>query len=1013
MDSHIGIQTSADLSGVNAVKQGLIEIRNLAQEIAKHGIAIPNGGGASGGMPQTFTETAKQRIGEIQQQVVGSTIGMQSLKQNQIGWNYQPPTGVQVGQWMEQNMPIINSMMGYGSTGNTRVPRPQKYAAKPGTIPSPQNINRQYRGRDRNTPEYYNDWFIAIEKNLRPGSVLHDEWQAANIAWLHGEENAPQTFHNRHSTEANMIPVPQPPPPTAFEQFHRGLMRGGGSNSLAGMAGTAVRSMLPYSFRRGLTVAGGLSGDAVGEAATAGMAGTALGGIALGLGVGGAFAVGGLAVNSFNQYMDSGRALSDLTKQILTTKDSLETLQSTVNSTGAAMGYLPQQTAQIAATLGTAYGSLSLSQLNNNVAQVAGMSRAYGVPADVLAQGFAGAAQMGLTTGIGSTMTQGQLALTLANSAGASGMSGRMADLMQELLMVTQGTQATNPVANPESLLNIITAMNGNLPRSMTGAGGAQILNQLGQGMARPGGSAGMMLEFEALQSSGINDYWQMRHAMQMGPGYKLPNGQTMAQVVLDQINRTWPGAKFGSAESGYQPLNSPAGLAENVLQELGLSMPQAGAMLSLSQSGGFKNIQNNLGISAQQLQSVQDWGKMALLGQLNNAQSETEIQGVISQFTVGGGQLTDEQKTALAARAAKGDISGERALLGQNILNGTYSPLTKSEQVNQLNADITSAQINIVGTAVSGKNATPGVVNGAPPTDSDIYNGAKRGGVTGARGFDITPPQNSDLDNALRRGGVMGSPSRGFIDDASHTAYTPGGYMYSPAVIATAMGINGLHNAFAWMSAKGSTQGTPEAVQVSTKPSNPYGDLLYKRTIPNTSVAFSGNSDFLEKMRPYAQQASLKTGLPTSYILAQWVEESGWGTSEAAKDNLNFAGITAPAGSGLTPGMDSAYAGFSNIDDFVRAYIDTINSPRYSGARSAAANGASATKVFGMLQEEGYAEDHNYGNAVGGVEAGISQSVTALDDQSISKLAKAIGQEVTGGATNWSKWQTPRYTTQ
>lgn len=925
-EGRIPISTTADLSGINAVRQGLLEIRALAQELAKHGLSLPanGGGGAVGSTPQTFTETAKQRIGQIQQQVVGSTIGAQAIRGTMGPMASSQPSGVQVGEWMEQNMPIINAMMGAtggrSSVSNGRVPKPQKYVPKPGTIPTPQNISRQYRNKETNTPSYYNDWFLAAGRGLTVGSAMHDEWHAANTAWIQGESSAPQTFYKRFASDANMVPVPNAPSAP------------GGNNKGGGLLGNVIKAALPA---RGIA---GALGSAIG--------GVGLGGLALGGAAAGAVALG---INSFGKYMDSGSSLSDLTKQILSTRDSLEALQSTVNSTGAAMGFTAQQTAQVANTLGVAFGSMSLSQMNQGIAQVTGMSRAYGVSANVLAQGFGAAAQLGLTTGNGSMLNQGQLAFNLANSAGQSGMSGRMADLMQEFLTVVQGTQATNPIANPNSLLSIITAMNANLPRSMTGAGGAAVLNQVGSAIANPNGLQ-QLINYQALSKAGVSGYFNIMNAQQMGPGNVLPNGQMNAQAIFGQYN-----SMFGS---------NPAMESYFLQQGLGISMPQASQLLKIFGPGGkgISGLQNNLGISASQLQGA-DWGKLALLGQLNGATSEKDLQSVISQYEAGGGTLSDAEKKALAARGANGDIGAEKSQLAHDILGGSYSPKTTTEKVDTLKADVSSAQINITGKVTSDLNS--------------VFNNSK------FNNFEKQHPS------------IIPSPwdTLKSLFDVGQTSYTPGGYAYSPAVIATAMGINGVNNAFSLLSTtqQGGNSG--------------FTKLGYSSGTQGAPVGGNAKS-FITNMYQYAQQASQKTGLPTSFILGQWGDESAWGTSLAALQNNNFAGIK-PFGN-LTPGKDSKYAGFSSISDFVDAYANTINSPRYAGAREQAAKGANAATIASLLQQEGYATDPNYSSGVSAYVASEAKAMGVdISDTSLAKLGQIIANVIQASGSGWSNQHT------
>lgn len=119
------------------------------------------------------------------------------------------------------------------------------------------------------------------------------------------------------------------------------------------------------------------------------------------------------------------------------------------------------------------------------------------------------------------------------------------------------------------------------------------------------------------------------------------------------------------------------------------------------------------------------------------------------------------------------------------------------------------------------------------------------------------------------------------------------------------------------------------------------------------------------------AMYVSQQTGYPVDYILSQWYEESGGGTSEAALLNNNYAGIT-PTNT-WKAGKDTAYAGFSSVKQFADAYANLLNSPRYATAKKLANSGASVESVFTALQQEGYASDKAYGSKIAAVWASLT----------------------------------------
>lgn len=140
----------------------------------------------------------------------------------------------------------------------------------------------------------------------------------------------------------------------------------------------------------------------------------------------------------------------------------------------------------------------------------------------------------------------------------------------------------------------------------------------------------------------------------------------------------------------------------------------------------------------------------------------------------------------------------------------------------------------------------------------------------------------------------------------------------------------------------------------------------------PTQTYKGSGEKQFIYTMKPYALQTAAKMGVPKQYrnnvaefLLAEWGKESGWGTSVAAKENDNFAGIK-PPGSGHYAGVDHTYAGYSSLSDFANgdAYYFTHNS-NYAKFTQAARKGASPRELAALLGATPYAQDPTYGYSI------------------------------------------------
>jgi len=83
----------------------------------------------------------------------------------------------------------------------------------------------------------------------------------------------------------------------------------------------------------------------------------------------------------------------------------------------------------------------------------------------------------------------------------------------------------------------------------------------------------------------------------------------------------------------------------------------------------------------------------------------------------------------------------------------------------------------------------------------------------------------------------------------------------------------------------------------------------------------------FVNAMLGYAQAGELATGVLVSVILAQWANETAWGTSPAFVNGNNPAGIS-PGG---------VIARYPSRRDGVRAWIATMSDRDYASVRSAA----------------------------------------------------------------------------
>ena len=141
--------------------------------------------------------------------------------------------------------------------------------------------------------------------------------------------------------------------------------------------------------------------------------------------------------------------------------------------------------------------------------------------------------------------------------------------------------------------------------------------------------------------------------------------------------------------------------------------------------------------------------------------------------------------------------------------------------------------------------------------------------------------------------------------------------------------------------------------------PDHPDGDLLPD---PPGNVSYVQQELFVRIYGPLSVRVGASLGVAPNIIMSQWAKESGWGTSEAAKNKHNLAGIM-PAGQ---------LAAYKSPEDFAKAYTDLIlneypqaigagndvkkfNRGLSKGARGKAYYGTEDPESYGQSLEEIY----------------------------------------------------------
>ena len=151
----------------------------------------------------------------------------------------------------------------------------------------------------------------------------------------------------------------------------------------------------------------------------------------------------------------------------------------------------------------------------------------------------------------------------------------------------------------------------------------------------------------------------------------------------------------------------------------------------------------------------------------------------------------------------------------------------------------------------------------------------------------------------------------------------------------------------------------------------------------------------FAAWMTQYAQQASAATGLDVGVIIAQWGNETAWGTQFAEQNNIGNVGVY---GGGPNPSYPTLEAG-------VQAYINEMNSPAMAKAK-AQWQGQSPQQQAVILGNSGYAGGgYNNGSgpgsdlvadmaAFGGSTMTAASNMTSADWSALSAAQAAGGTQ-------------------
>jgi hypothetical protein len=150
----------------------------------------------------------------------------------------------------------------------------------------------------------------------------------------------------------------------------------------------------------------------------------------------------------------------------------------------------------------------------------------------------------------------------------------------------------------------------------------------------------------------------------------------------------------------------------------------------------------------------------------------------------------------------------------------------------------------------------------------------------------------------------------------------------------------------------------------------------------------------FINSVLADARVASAKLGIPTSVILAQWINETGSGGSTAWNRSHNYAGVSyldsPEAAVGASLGPDAPILTYPSRAAGLAGYISRWLEPVYAPTRQVWSQTSDPIAVAQSIEASPWAAGH-YGGT--GLEALIEQNnLTAYDDPSVKAALPASG---------------------
>lgn len=639
-------------------------------------------------------------------------------------------------------------------------------------------------------------------------------------------------------------------------------------------------------------------------------------------------------------------------------------------------GYSDQSLMQNSTAYGAATGKMMVPRFKGQMRAIENVGRRYGLDLSQVTGYFSGAWQSGVTGGTTAQLNPQEYANLVANAVNRGNMQGKESQVMGQLQSFMSMNAGTfGGVGNISQIAGLISAVNRSGNQGLIN-NQQSLYSSINAGIQNPGGGvAGQSLEIKALQKAyPTESFYQIEDRISQG---FTPSNYKAFMNYFQSSLPGWSNKNKQSYMLSHKGLNWGN---QDLLKQFMNSTENPDGSLKDLQTKGWTNLATDIKMNKT------DQFQVDMQKYLHPANSSgMGSQGIMGWLHRTGGGLLGGANHILGTPAAgfveQGLLVGGGIGLGGKVLSGTGRGISKVGRSLFSKGASNAAKIGSreIGTTVA---------EGATGTAADL--GAAGGLEMAGAGFDasgIGLPIGLALGAAGLAVGGYGLWRSHHQAGAKNSLSGVTGADLAPIVASTIMAMGPYMNQIRAVMGVSSTglrsSGTPTG-KVSVASSSIFTPSSGTQVVPgsiqhslnqakDSNPSFTGTNKpasdlqkqfFLSRMRPFAKQESARTGLPEDLILSQWGVESNWGTSKAAIQNNNDAGIK-PWGS-RAAGPDSKYAGYSSKGDFATGYGNFyLQNPRYKSLLQAAKNGASSSDLIQMLAKTGYATDPNYAKSL------------------------------------------------